>query len=172
MDQRELEQSRTGSLPAVKRTKPLIYGIRNPFTNKVIIPVSQPKRGDIVVFLFPEDPSKDYIKRVIGVEGDKIQIINKHLYVNDQPVETPQAVYQDPNILDNPAGPARDNFGPVTVPQDHLFVMGDNRDFSYDSRFWGFVPVDSLRGKACIIYWSWDRQDHTLRWQRLGKLIH
>ncbi|OPX19574.1 MAG: signal peptidase I [Desulfobacca sp. 4484_104] len=220
MDQQELEQSRTETLAAAKRSKPVwreygeaiiialalalvirafvfqafsipsgsmkptlligdyllvnkfIYGIRNPLTNKVIIPISSPQQGDIVVFLYPQDPSKDYIKRVIGVAGDKIQIINKHLYVNDQPVEMPQAVYEDPRVLDRPDDPPRDNFGPVTVPQDHLFVMGDNRDFSYDSRFWGFVPMDSLRGKACIIYWSWDSQDHSLRWRRLGMLIN
>ncbi|MFP3866681.1 MAG: signal peptidase I [Desulfobacteraceae bacterium] len=220
MDQRELQQPHTESLPEAKRTKPVwreygeaivtalilaliirafvfqaftipsgsmeptlkvgdyllvnkfIYGVRNPLTNKVIIPISEPQRGDIVVFLFPEDPSKDYIKRVVGVEGDKIQIINKHLYVNDEPVESLQAVYQDPKIFDTAMDPPRDNYGPVKVPPDHLFVMGDNRDFSYDSRFWGFVPMDSLRGKACIIYWSWDSQDHSLRWHRLGKLIH
>jgi signal peptidase I len=149
-----------------------VYGIRNPLTNKVIIPISQPQRGDIVVFLYPPDPAKDYIKRVIGIAGDKIQIINKHLYVNDKPVETPQAVYWEPRVLSYPGDPPRDNFGPKIVPKDSLFVMGDNRDFSYDSRFWGFVPLEDLRGKAFIIYWSWDKKDHMLRWRRLGKLIN
>lgn len=149
-----------------------IYGIRNPFNNEVIIPISEPQRGDIVVFVYPQDPSKDYIKRVVGVEGDRIQIINKTLYVNGQIVETPGAVHTDPVILNQPDDPPRDNFGPAIVPGDHLFVMGDNRDYSYDSRFWGFVPLNALRGKAFIIYWSWDKEHHWPRWNRLGRLIN
>jgi signal peptidase I len=176
-----------------------IYGIRNPFTNKVLIPVSRPQRGDVVVFIFPQDPSKDYIKRVMGLPGERVQIINKQLYINGRLVETPQAVTTDPEILPPPSGltdSGRDNFGPVVVPQDSYFVLGDNRDHSYDSRFWGFVHLDALRGKAFIIYFSW-AGDHSLpvyfaflkgvtglvgkfswnteafevRWSRLGKLI-
>ena len=176
------------------------FGIRNPFTNKVWIPLWQPQRGDIVVFIFPQDPSKDYIKRIIGLPGDKVQVVNKKLFLNDKPLETPQAVYTDDIIIPAPHRPtesARDNFGPVKVPPNAYFVMGDNRDHSYDSRFWGFVPMDYLRGRAFIIYFSWDgdhsesfpmaflgglkgllsdfswnSKDFRVRWDRLGGFIH
>ena len=157
------------------------YGIRNPFTNQVLIPLGQPQQGDIVVFIYPQDPSKDFIKRVIGVAGDKIQIINKKLYINDQIVETPQAIFKDYHIIDQndswisangSAGSRRDNFGPITVPPGQVFVMGDNRDHSYDSRFWGTVPLENVRGKAWIIYFSLDKKNIWPRWERIGKLIH
>jgi signal peptidase I len=176
------------------------YGIRNPFNNKVLIPVGQPHRGDVAVFIFPKDPSKDYIKRVIGLPEDKVQIINKKVYINGKLYETPEAHYEDNFIIPAPQNPvesARDNFGPVVVPPHDYFVMGDNRDRSYDSRFWGFVPMDNLRGKAMIIYFSWagdhndgfipaflgglkglvthgawNSQDFHVRWDRLGRVIH
>jgi signal peptidase I len=157
-----------------------VYGLRNPFTNKVMVSLGQPQRGDIVVFIFPQDPSKDFIKRIIGVAGDKIHIINKKLYVNDHLVETPQAIFKDYHIIDqNDAwisggseGSRRDNFGPITVGPGQVFVMGDNRDHSYDSRFWGTVPLDNVRGKAWIIYFSLDKNKFWPRWERIGKLIH
>ena len=103
-----------------------------------------------MVFIFPQDPSKDYIKRVIGLPGDKIQITNKKLYVNGKLYETPQAHYEDSLVIPTPRSPiesARDNFGPVVVPPRSYFVMGDNRDRSYDSRFWGFVPRTTSRAR-------------------------
>ncbi len=176
-----------------------IYGIRNPFNNKVLIPITRPQRGDVVVFIFPQDPSKDYIKRVMGLPGERVQIINKKLYINGQLVETPQAITSDPEILPPPSrltDSARDHFGPVVVPQDAYFVLGDNRDHSYDSRFWGFVHLDAIRGKAFIIYFSWtgdqslpvyfaflkgltglaanlswNSEAFAVRWDRIGKLI-
>jgi signal peptidase I len=173
------------------------YGIRNPFTNKVWIPVGRPQRGDVVVFIFPQDPSKDYIKRVIGLPGEQVQVINKKVYINGRLVETPQAVYADASVYPATPGQSRDNFGPLVVPPDSYFVMGDNRDQSYDSRFWGCVSLDVLRGKAFIIYFSWqgqpgvplyrafsqglegllfhfhwDRESFRMRWDRLGKIIH
>lgn len=157
------------------------YGIRNPFTNKVLIPLGTPQRGDVVVFIYPRDPSKDYIKRVIAVAGDKIQIINKKVYVNDQLMETPQAVFKDSQVIDpndlwiaasGSDGRYRDNFGPYVVPEGHIFVMGDNRDHSFDSRFWGPLPLDNVRGKAWLIYFSWDKKKFRIRWDRIGMLIH
>lgn len=178
----------------------LSYGIRNPLDNKVLIPIGQPQRGDVVVFIFPQDPSKDYIKRVIGLPGDTVQITDKKVLINGKQVETPQAHYEDTMIIPAPRSPvesARDNFGPVVVPPKSYFVMGDNRDRSYDSRFWGFVPLDNLRGKAMIIYFSWagnhhdgffpalmgglgglmhnfawNSQEFRMRWDRLGRVIH
>lgn len=158
-----------------------VYGIRNPFTNRVLIPLGTPQRGDVVVFIYPKDPSKDYIKRVIAVAGDKIQIINKKVYINDELVETPQAIYKDSQVIDpndlwiaasGSNGRYRDNFGPYVVPAGHIFVMGDNRDHSFDSRFWGPLPLDLVRGKAWIIYFSWDRHKFWPRWNRIGQVIH
>ncbi|MEW6388494.1 MAG: signal peptidase I [Thermodesulfobacteriota bacterium] len=174
----------------------LSYGIRNPLTNKVWIPIGKPRRGDVVVFIYPQDPTKDYIKRVIAVPGDKVQIINKKVYINDKLTELPQAVFKDPTILSARESP-KDNLGPLVVPPDSYFVMGDNRDHSYDSRFWGFVPLDALRGKAFMIYFSWtgkksqpiyqalpeglkgllqhfswDSRSFRVRWDRIGKIIH
>ena len=146
------------------------YGVKIPYLRKTIIPLKNPKRGDIVVFKYPVDPNKDFIKRVIGIAGDVIEIRDKQLYVNGEPVNHAYGVYTDPRIL--PARPKpRDNFGPVTVPQSALFVMGDNRDESYDSRFWGFVDYKALNGKAFIIYWSWDKENFGVRWGRLGRLL-
>lgn len=123
----------------------------------------EPKRGDVVVFAFPQDTSKDFVKRCIGVPGDKIEIKDKILYVNDVKQNEPYVIHLDdlnypadmpflPDGLKN-----RDNFGPVVVPKDHFFVMGDNRDQSYDSRFWGFLQRDYLKGKAIYKFWPLKR---------------
>ena len=148
-----------------------IYGVKIPFLDKTAIPITAPKRGDVVVFKFPEDPKKDFIKRVIGIEGDVIEIRNKKIFLNNQPMEDEYGTYMDPHIIPGTARP-RDNFGPVTVPPHSLFVMGDNRDHSYDSRFWKFVDLSKVKGKAFIIYWSWNRDNPGVRWNRLGHLIH
>ncbi len=147
-----------------------IYGVKIPFIRKTIIPVTDPKRGDVIVFIYPEDRSKDFIKRVIGIGGDKIEMKNKKLFINDQPYEDPFGVYDDDTIYPAEVQP-RDNFGPLTVPQNSLFVMGDNRDHSLDSRFWGFVDLKDVQGKAFILYWSWDSEEKRVRWDRLAKLI-
>jgi signal peptidase I len=147
-----------------------IYGVKVPFSNITAIPVKDPKRGDVVVFKYPEDPDKDFIKRVVGVGGDTIRIQNKQVFVNDALQEDAFAVHVDPRMFPHGFQP-RDNFGPITVPEGKLFVMGDNRDESNDSRFWGFVDVSAVRGKAFMIYWSWDREDFNVRWNRLGDII-
>lgn len=156
-----------------------IYGVKIPFKGTTIIPIKNPKSGDIIVFKFPEDPKLDYIKRVVGVGGDRVAVRNKKVFVNGKPLKDDYAVFKDPHILPAGAGP-RDNFGPVVVPEGKVFVMGDNRDNSYDSRFWGFVPNEDIRGKALVLYWSWDVQKPLLsldrftsiRWSRLGNLVH
>ncbi len=147
-----------------------IYGIKAPFLRKTVIPIKDPKPGDIIVFEFPEDPSKDFIKRVIGTPGDVIEIRNKKLFVNGVRFENGHGVYKDHKIYPATVQP-RDNLGPITVPPGKLFVMGDNRDFSYDSRFWGFVDLVAVKGKAFIIYWSWDKDNFGVRWNRLGHLL-
>lgn len=149
-----------------------IYGIKIPFTDgKTLVHITDPERKDIVVFKYPEDPKKDFIKRVIGVAGDTVEIKNKQLYVNGvlQENET-YAIHKDPRIIPVQFT-VRDNFGPVTVPAHSLFVMGDNRDNSHDSRFWGFVDLKAVRGKAFVIYWSWNKEAFGVRWNRLGDIL-
>jgi signal peptidase I len=148
-----------------------IYGVKLPFWDTTLIPISEPKRGDIVVFKFPEDPEKDFIKRVIGIEGDVVEIRDKKVYLNGEPMDDPYGKHLDPHIIPGRARP-RDNFGPIKVPPDSLFVMGDNRDHSYDSRFWKFVDLSKVKGKAFIVYWSWNGQDSDVRWSRLGDVLH
>lgn len=147
------------------------YGVRLPFIRSTLIPVGTPKQGDIVVFIYPEDRSKDFIKRLIGVPGDTIEIRDKNIILNGVPYKDSHGVYVDNLVIPGAVQP-RDNFGPVTVPEGSLFVMGDNRDESYDSRFWGFVNMKDVLGKALIIYWSWDQEDHGIRWRRIGKILH
>ena len=146
-----------------------IYGIKIPLIRKTLIPINDPKRGDIVVFIYPEDRSKDFIKRVIGIGGDTIEIRNKKIFLNGLPYSDSYAIYSDDFIIPGSIQP-RDNFGPVTVRPGTIFVMGDNRDQSYDSRFWGFVDLKDVMGKAFMIYWSWDRENRTVRWNRIGQI--
>jgi signal peptidase I len=148
-----------------------IYGFRIPYTRVRLLPFTTPQRGDVIVFVYPEDNSKDFIKRVVGVGGDTVEIKDKRVYVNGRAWEDPFGVYTDPRVLPKSMDP-RDNFGPVKVPPDELFVMGDNRDNSRDSRYWGFVHVGEVKGKAFLIYYSWDSSNHGIRWGRIGKIIH
>lgn len=148
-----------------------LYGVKNPFNGNTWIPLNKPGRRDIVVFKYPVNPSQDYIKRVVGVQGDTIQIKDKKVYVNGEPQDENYAIFLDNKIL--PANmQGRDNMGPITVPENSLFVMGDNRDNSYDSRFWKFVDLKSVKGKAFILYWSWDKENFSVRWNRIGSLVH
>lgn len=147
-----------------------IYGVKIPFTDKIIIPFKNPKYGDIIVFKFPEDEKKDFIKRVVGLPGDKLEIKDKKIYINGKFVDEQFAAHSDPMLYPSAIQP-RDNLGPITVPEDSYFVMGDNRDFSLDSRYWGFVKLNKIRGKAFIIYWSWDGEDSWVRWNRISMLI-
>jgi signal peptidase I len=126
----------------------------------------QPRPGDVVVFVWPKDRSKDFIKRVVAVEGQTVELRQKQLYVDGKPWDDPHATYGKGR-----SGPS-ESFGPVTVPPGNVFVMGDNRDQSYDSRFWGPVPVADIKGQALIIYWSWDGPDRWVRWERIGRLVY
>lgn len=148
-----------------------IYGVRAPFFNNIIIPVKTPQRGDIIVFIYPVDSSKDFIKRVVGLPGDTVELRNKKLYINGEEADDEHAVYSENELFPGIDQP-RDNFGPKTIPDNKLFVMGDNRDHSYDSRWWGFVDMSMVKGKAFIIYWSWNSQEWRVRWDRLGSMVH
>jgi signal peptidase I len=163
----------------------LIYGLRMPDSilglqipglpyGQYLIHLEPIHRGDVVVFVFPPDPSKDFIKRVIGVAGDTVQVKSGKVWLDGKPMDDPHGHFEVPDGDRSPISP-RDNFGPVTVPPGHIFVMGDNRDRSYDSRFWGFVDDNLVEGRAMIIYWSWDSDGYGLlpvRWNRFGMVIH
>jgi signal peptidase I len=138
--------------------------------NKFLYWFTDPQRGDVIVFKFPQDEGRDFIKRVIALPGDKVEVRGKRVYVNDKPVQESYAVHLDPSMQENPHSP-RDNFAPVQAPSGQLFMMGDNRDYSMDSRFWGFLDIKKIKGKAFIIYWSWDRERFRPRWGRIGKVI-
>lgn len=145
-----------------------IYGIRIPFVSGRFLVFKEPQRGDIIVFEYPEDPKRDFIKRVIAVGGDKIEIKDKVVYVNDKAINEPYVVHKDKSIDMGP----RDNLSRRIVPKGKFFVMGDNRDQSHDSRFWGYVDFDKIKGKAFILYWSWDSKENWIRWRRIGHLIY
>lgn len=150
------------------------YVVKVPFSDIVLFRLGQPDRGDVLVFRYPQDRTKDFIKRVIAKEGDVVEIKDKVVYVNGKRVDYPQAVFAENTIIPGYFS-QRDNTGPLTVAKDSYFVMGDNRDRSLDSRFWGFVKFDDLVGRALIIYFSWDSQSadllHYIRWARIGRLI-
>ena len=183
-----------------------LYGIKIPFTDTHLFILRQPRRGDIIVFSFPQnkekeecrsftqnvasrfgnawnnksllylfkDDCRDFIKRVIGVGGDKIEIKNKVVYVNNVALVEPYTIYNSKNAGESAIEP-RDNFGPVIIPRNKFLVLGDNRDNSHDGRFWGYVDMSEIKGRAFIIYWSWDSKNKWLnkvRWGRLGKLVH
>jgi signal peptidase I len=156
-----------------------VYGIKIPYINKEIISFGAPHRGDIVVFRYPVDPTKDFIKRVIGLPGDTVRIQDKKVYVNDKLLDEPYVTHTDPHI--QPAGVSpRDNLPALVVPPNSLFVMGDNRDESYDSRYWKFVDISELKGKAFIVYLSWNDEGSVslnssksyIRWDRIGRVLH
>ncbi len=153
----------------------------------------EPRRGEVIVFKYPENEDKNFIKRVVGVPGDKIQFVNGKLTINDQAVAlTPSLPPADATVEKGQSGAPRffreqlgsvsheiqfmvdqsqKNEGPWLVPKDSVFVMGDNRDNSQDSRFWGYVKYDKILGKALVIYWSWDGDERWVRWERIGTLI-
>jgi len=117
------------------------------------------ERGHVVVFKFPEDPTRDFIKRVIGLPGETIEIRAKQVYVNGQPIDEPYAHFEAPSRAEDPefgGDGLRDSWGPQTVPAGKLLVLGDNRDNSRDSRFWGFLPIDQVKGRALLVYWSYE----------------
>jgi signal peptidase I len=147
-----------------------IYGVRIPVLDTWIVGPWVPERQDIIVFKYPHDESRDFIKRVIGLPGDVVEVRRKRVYINEKPLDESYLLHADPAMGGNPGSPG-DFYGPITVPEDKLFVLGDNRDHSQDSRFWGFLDIHKVEGEAFIIYWSWDTQEGGPRWNRLGKLI-
>jgi signal peptidase I len=163
------------------------YGLKIPFTNIKLFSGNIPQRGEIIIFTYPLEENKDFVKRVIGLPGDTIEIKNKVVYINHKPILEKYVTHKDTYVYNSLEIPnedfqkmwikgafasgqklVRDNFGPVIVPKDYIFVMGDNRDFSYDSRFWGPLHIKYLKGKPRIIYFSWG---DGIRINRLFKII-
>ena len=138
-----------------------------------LFPYRAPRRGDVVVFKFPKDTRRDFIKRCVAVAGDTVELRRKQLYINGELQDEPQVIHRDVRVYDDsPAVPIssriRDNFGPFTVPPGTIFCLGDNRDNSLDSRFWGPVPLNYVKGRAVIIYWSYEAGRNDWQWRGLG----
>ncbi len=136
----------------------------------IILSQEVPKRGEIIVFKYPKNESRDFIKRVIGVPGDILEVRRQKVYINNQLYEEEHVWHTE--MPQNDRFVPRDDFGPVIVPPKHLFMMGDNRENSQDSRFWGFLNIDKVKGKALVIYWSWNAIDNWVRFDRFGKVLH
>jgi signal peptidase I len=131
---------------------------------RTLLPIDPIERGDVIVFKYPEEPERDFIKRVIGLPGERLEVRHKRVYINGRLLEEPYVHYllpPRPNDQESPFD-KRENYGPVTVPANQYFVMGDNRDNSADSRYWGFLPREYVKGKALMVYWSYesDREDY------------
>jgi signal peptidase I len=150
---------------------------------RAVLPIRHVRRGDVVVFKYPDEPERDFIKRVIGLPGETVELRNKRVYINGEPLNEPYVYFLDPVGEGEVASfDVRERFGPVKVPQGQFFVMGDNRDNSQDSRYWGFLPASYVKGRALMIYWSYDggRDNGSFltqfftrtRWERIGKQIH
>lgn len=150
-----------------------IYGLQIPGVDGRYLSIREPQRGDIVVFEFPEDRDlpfwkrRDFIKRIVGLPGDTVEIRSKQLLVNGEPFLVPEAIFKDGTLMQG----MRDNMPPAKVPAQHYFMLGDNRDRSYDGRFWGFVNNAEIKGLAFIKYWSWDSEQMRPRWNRIGRMI-
>jgi signal peptidase I len=170
-----------------------VYGSQIPFVGWRLPAIQNPEPGDVVIFKWPVDRTTNYIKRCVAVEGQVVEIRDKELFIDGQRFPDPEFI-KFTNT--SPAGPQRDNFGKFTVPAGHIFVMGDNRDNSYDSRFWGTVSLDLIQGEAMLVHWSWEPDSNApeitvadltsiprcdfynvvhfiqrVRWDRLGDLI-
>jgi len=135
--------------------------------NKMVYRFWEPERGDIIVFQYPEDPDRDFVKRVIGLPGERVEMKGNTVYINGEPLDEPYAVYKRSPFRSG----SRYHFGPITVPEGHLFMMGDNRNNSQDSRVWGPLDVELIHGKAFLIHWSWKSSHWAVRWNRVGKLL-
>jgi len=154
----------------------LVYSSPSTALDKLLLPRRGIRRHDIVVFKYPKELTKDYVKRVVGLEGEKLEIKNKQVYINEQPIAESYKVHNDSRVLTKDGyyhydDAIRDNFGPIVVPPGHLFVMGDNRDNSEDSRYWGFLPLDNIKGRPWVIYFSYRAERDAFTKTSVGERI-
>ena len=151
---------------------------------RTVFPIKEIGRKDVIVFKYPEEPERDFIKRVIGLPGETVELRNKRVFINGQRLDEPYVYYledpppipQEMEVSNEPPGISGDprvQYGPVTVPPGHYFVMGDNRDNSQDSRYWGFLPRENVKGKALVMYWSYDPEAGFIgaRWNRILRQV-
>jgi signal peptidase I len=148
------------------------YGPKIPFTHIRLPGLREPRRGDVIVFQYPENPSVDFIKRCIATGGQVIEVRNKQVLVDGQALVEPYAVHCFPDTIPPGSPDIRDNFPPFAVNAGEYFMMGDNRDNSKDSRYWGTLRKDLIKGRAMFIYWSWDHEGFRPRWSRIFQIIH
>jgi signal peptidase I len=173
-----------------------VFGAGIPFSRSRVHGLAEPVRGTVVVFVPPHDPDRNYVKRLVGVPGDTLEMHGKSLYINGRPQEEPYVSVSDPRDTyasgmfwqceyapaartHGECRPTRDNWGPLVVPRDRYFLLGDNRDDSEDSRYWGFVPPDAIRGRPIVIYYSFDPTASrrvpwltAIRWNRIARRVH
>ena len=148
----------------------MVFGPVGSSLERAVMPVRSVVRGDVLVFKYPEEPTRDFIKRVVGLPGETLELKGTQVYINGQPLSEPYALYQRlPDML--LPGDVRRAYGPVTIPEGHYFMMGDNRDDSQDSRYWGYLPAGHIKGRALFVYWSFGGPDGT-RWDRFLHQIH
>jgi signal peptidase I len=133
-----------------------VFGPATGAVERAVLPMREVRRGDIVVFKFPEEPERDFIKRVIGLPGDTLEVRQRQVLINGEPLDEPYAHFLFPVGAEDTGFDVRSRYGPVTVPDGHLFAMGDNRDNSQDSRYWGFLPLAYVKGRALMVYWSFE----------------
>ena len=153
---------------------PTLAGVEN-----MVLPIDPIRRGEIIVFKYPEEPERDFIKRVIGLPGETLELRNKRVFINNMPLDEPYVHYLFPPGEDEAPSDfdVRMTYGPVTVPAGHYFMMGDNRDNSQDSRYWGFLPREYVKGKALFVYFSFGdgpggNPFTSIRWNRIFHQIH
>ncbi len=141
-----------------------VFGPTGSSAERSMLPVRDVRRRDVIVFKYPDEPERDFIKRVIGLPGETLELRAKKVYVNGQPLDEPYVHFLEPasNAQEVTSFDVRERYGPVRVPEGHYFVMGDNRDNSQDSRYWGFLPAHYVKGRALMIYWSYEsgREDY------------
>ncbi|MGE0394425.1 MAG: signal peptidase I [Vicinamibacterales bacterium] len=153
-----------------------LFGPAASSLERALLPVRDVQRGDIVVFKYPEEPERDFIKRVIGLPGETLELKGRTIYINGAPLSEPYAQFIEPGQPGAPSedgadGDVRRKYGPVTVPSGHYFMMGDNRDNSQDSRYWGFLPRDYMKGRAAFIYWSYEAETADYQASGLGDQV-
>jgi signal peptidase I len=147
-----------------------VYGAKIPFTDSRLPSLRGPQRGDIIVFKYPGDLKRDFIKRCVAVGGQTVAIRSKVVYIDGVPLDEPYIIHTDARVFPKEISP-RDNMDPVYVPEGYVFMMGDNRDNSHDSRFWGPLDEELVKGKALILYWSWNNEKHVPRFDRLFHIV-
>jgi signal peptidase I len=151
-----------------------VFGPTASSLERGLLPVAPIRRGDVVVFKYPLEPDRDFIKRVIGLPGETLELRNKKIYIDDRPLDEPYVHFLTPpsdHGQEVITSDLRENYGPVTIPQDRYFVMGDNRDNSQDSRWWGYLPRDLVKGKALMVYWSFDSDRDEYQQEGLGATV-